>query len=293
MSHEPAVADVAYQGRPGAYSEAAARRLCGADVCCLPCDSLRGVFDAVGSGRARQAVVPIENSLAGAVPDASRLLLGSGLAVYGEAVETIDHVLVGSPGSTLDGLQEVVSHPVALAQCDQFFRRRPHLRATPVFDTAGAIEMIVQDADSSRAAIASWAAATRYRGLVLAESIQDSPGNYTRFFLVGPPPGPPPSRGPGRIVLAVRPAHRLGQLAAVFATIASFDVNVTRIECLPLKDEPFAYEFLLEGRTAASSEPGGLVEALERSHGAARLLGCVPLDYERQALRAPPARRLR
>ena len=274
MSSEVTAAEAAYQGRPGAYSEAAARRLCGGDAVCLPCDTLREVFDAVAAGRARMAVVPVENSLAGAVPGALGLILSSDLVVHGETAEAIDHVLVAPRGTTFDDLREVLSHPVALAQCEGFFRRHRQLTPVPVFDTAGALELIVNDGDPSRAAIASRAAAARHPSVILAEGIQDHRENYTRFFLLGRPPPARPAHGPCRLVLAVRLEHRPGALAELLQSVASWRVNLTRIDSWPVKGRPFEYEFLLEGLVDVAA-----VDQLVQNLSAVawvRLLGCSP-----------------
>jgi prephenate dehydratase len=101
--------DAAYQGQPGAYSEQAARRMCGADAMLLPCETLSEAFAAVAAGRARCAIVPLENTLAGPVPGAITLLLESSFVVHGETAEGIDHVLAAPPGATLasDGVGAV------------------------------------------------------------------------------------------------------------------------------------------------------------------------------------------
>lgn len=243
----PDAAAAAYQGQPGAYSEMAARRLCGAAGTLLPCETLAEAFAAVTDARARCAVVPIENTLTGAVPGVVNLLLSSGLVVHDEAVERIDHVLAAPPGQTLDTVREVLSHPVALAQCTAFFRARPGMRAVPVFDTAGAMEIVMREIGTGRAAIASRAAAALYGAAVLAEHLQDHEDNFTRFLRVGPGPLADAGGGLGRVIIGARLAHRPGALADLLTALARAGANLTRIDSAPLHGSPFEYEFLIEG----------------------------------------------
>lgn len=268
----PEIAAAAYQGQPGAYSEMAARRLCGAASTLLPCETLAEAFGAVTDERARWAVVPIENTLTGAVPGVVNLLLSSGLVVHDEAVERIDHVLAAPQGQTIETIREVLSHPVALAQCTAFFKTRPEVRAVPVFDTAGAMEIVMREGGTGRAAIASRGAAELYGAEVLAEHLQDHEDNFTRFLRVGPGPLPDAGDGPTHVIIGARLAHRPGALADLLTALARAGANLTRIDSAPLHGSPFEYEFLIEGTLAPGqdSAPSG-------SEGAeVRLIGRFP-----------------
>ena len=178
------VADAAYQGAPGAFSEEAARELLGPDARLRPFPSLHEVFDALLAGVVGAAVVPIENSLAGAVPGCAELLERHDVRIAGECLKPIRHALVAKPGTTIEEITEVLSHPMAIKQCEGFFRARPHLLPVHAFDTAGAVELIMKDERRNVAAIASSRAAALYGAAVLCDGIQDSPDNRTRFLLL-------------------------------------------------------------------------------------------------------------
>jgi prephenate dehydratase len=180
-------AAAAYQGEPGAFSEDAAHVLVGQEATLLPCRSFEDVFQAVETGRARYGVLPIENTLSGSVPGSRDLLATRGLAIVGETVRRIRHALLACPGARLESLREVLSHPVALAQCQGFFRRNPHLEPVAVYDTAGAVELVLREAAVNRAAIASARAAILYGAKVIAERLEDHPENSTRFLLLARP----------------------------------------------------------------------------------------------------------
>jgi prephenate dehydratase len=123
------VADAAYQGAPGAYSEEAALILLGSDARLMPCATLEHAFEAVADGRAAQAVVPVENAVSGTVPQVYELLVAHNLFVAGETAINIDYVLVAPHGTARADVTRVLSHPLALAQCSDFFRQNRRLEA--------------------------------------------------------------------------------------------------------------------------------------------------------------------
>ncbi len=175
---------VAYQGAPGAFSEDASRALAGDDAVLQPLKTLDDVFEALVSGVTEFAVIPVENTIAGAVPRAAELIRRHGCRVMAEHSLRIAHALIGCPGATIEGLSHVASHPVALAQCRQFFAARPNICEVTAFDTAGAVAATVPSGDPARAAIASARAAELYGGHILLSEIQDRHDNFTRFVVV-------------------------------------------------------------------------------------------------------------
>lgn len=175
---------VAYQGVAGAFSEDAARVLAGDAATLAPLNTLEDVFQAMALGVAEFAVIPVENTLAGAVPRAAELIRRSGCRVMAEHSLRIAHALVGCPGATIEGIRRAASHPVALAQCRKFFDARPSIAPVAAFDTAGAAAAVVAAGDVTSAAIAGVRAAALYGGVVLLSEIQDRPDNFTRFVIV-------------------------------------------------------------------------------------------------------------
>lgn len=177
-------ADAAYQGAPGAFSEDAARALLGPIAELRPCRTLADVFAALAVGEVRAAVVPVANSLAGAVPGAAELIAWYQVQVIAEHHQPIDQAVVAPRGAVLCGLQYLWSHPVALRQCTQFLARHPQIQPLPAFDTAGAVAEVIARGDVSHAALGSRRAAALYDGVVLAGDVQDHGENITRFVLV-------------------------------------------------------------------------------------------------------------
>src|SRR6202522_281404 len=157
-------ARIAFQGERGAFSEEAALKLLGQDIIPVPRGTFDATFAAIRDGSADYVLAPIENSLAGSVHRSFDLLVERGLHIIGEVVIPILHNLIALPSATLAGLTSVESHPVGLAQCEQFFIANPRLKRIVTEDTAGSVREIMRAGDTRRAAIASAHAAELYGG---------------------------------------------------------------------------------------------------------------------------------
>jgi len=240
------VADAAYQGAPGAFSEEAALALLGQDARLMPCATLEQAFDAVADARAAHAVVPVENAVSGTVPSVYELLLSHNLVVTGETSINIEHVLVAPRGTRPADVRRVLSHPLALAQCSDFFRAHRGIEAMSVFDTAGAVRMLMEKAEKGAAAIASRRAAMLYEAEIIAEHIQDDPENWTRFMvLTSRAHGPAAVKG-RKAIIACGLRHEPGALVHVLQSIAERGLSVTKIEGRPIRGKPFEYCFVIE-----------------------------------------------
>jgi prephenate dehydratase len=170
---------------PGAFSEEAARLFFPDHAALAPRPTLDDVFAALGRQEVEFAVVPVENTIAGAVPGCLRRIRASGAHVLGERLLRIAQTAIGMPGASLADARIVRSHPVALAQCRGFLAAHPHIAPEAMFDTAGAVADMMRDGDRRIIAIGSARAAAQYGGAILAEEIQDVAANFTRFVLLG------------------------------------------------------------------------------------------------------------
>src|SRR5881227_243270 len=177
---------VAFQGEPGAFSEAAAIQLLGQSITTVPRATFEAIFRSIAEGTADAILAPVENSLAGSVVRVFDLLLESRLAIVAETILPIEMQLIAAPGASLADIRSVASHPMALAQCERFFAAHPHWKRVPAEDTAGSVREALSRGDKSSAAIAGRRAAEHYHGVILAESIQDNAENFTRFVLLLP-----------------------------------------------------------------------------------------------------------
>lgn len=178
---------VAFQGELGAYGDEAITRRWGSDATPVPVIAFDDVVDAVLAGDAERGVLPQWNTVVGDVLDGRGALgrgTGRGLDVVGEIEVAVRHQLLAAPGTTLDEVYVVASHPVALAQCRRFLSAHPLVMAQPVYDTAGAARDLARTRTHGHGAIASRAAAERYGLVILASDIQDVAHNVTRFAVI-------------------------------------------------------------------------------------------------------------
>lgn len=195
---------VAFQGARGAFGEDAIVALWPAVPASVPMRTVRGVVSAAARGRVDAGIVPVENVIAGRVEASCDALAHCRDAhVVGEVVLDIRLCLVAPPGATLAGLDSIESHPIALAQCARFLARHPHARPSGTWNTAGAARDVAAAGDPRRAAIAGRSAALRYGLVVLAEGVEDAPGNRTRFLAVARAPAPLPDGAPARTSVLV------------------------------------------------------------------------------------------
>jgi prephenate dehydratase len=239
---------VAFQGEPGAFSEAAAIQLLGGSIATVPRATFDAAFRAIGEGAADALLAPVENSLAGSVVRVFDLLLESRLAIVAETILPIEMQLIGLPGASLGDIRSVASHPMALAQCERFFLAHPDWRRVPAEDTAGSVCEVLSRGDKSAAAIAGRCAAEHYHGAILAESIQDNAENFTRFVLLVPEKEAAAwlSTDARKVSLAMRLAHRPGALLASLEPFAKHGVNLLKIESRPIHGRPWEYQFFID-----------------------------------------------
>lgn len=271
---------VAFQGALGAYSEEAVTALWPRAEP-VPMHAVEDVAAAVEAGAVDFGVLPVENTLAGAVVATDDALARhAGLVVLAETVVPIHHCVLALPGASINGLAFVESHPVALAQCTAFFRANPRLSARAAFDTAGAAREVAGRGDLTIAAIAGRAAAARYGLAILAADIEDRPDNQTRFLAVArsgaPAPDAPPAPeagAPARTSFLLTTANAPRALFEVLRPIAEAGLNMSRLEARPT-GEPWTYRFALDIAHAAD-EPAvaAVAEVLRGVTRTFRVLG--------------------
>ena len=277
---EDAPLRVAYQGVEGSYSHAAAqRRYAGrpGGVLLTGHDTFQGAVSAVRDGEVDLALLPIENTTAGSVSDTVDLLAEGGIVITAEVVHRVEHCLLAIPGTTLEAIRTVISHPQALAQCATFLHSLGSVRARGEFDTAGAARKVSQEADPTLAAIASESAAVMYGLTVLRRGIESHPENATRFVEVAREAIPCAPDVPCKTSLMLVLAHRPGALGEVLAALSAQGVNLTKIESRPIAGRAWQYRFYLdvEGHAASPAVQAALtgVTALVSE---LRVLGTYP-----------------
>jgi len=238
---------VAFLGPRGTNSEEAALMYAGAGAELKAFSGFAALVEAVETGQAEVAVLPIENSIEGPVSAALDLLIHeTDLKLCHEVVVPIRHVLVGKEGATLEGIRTVMSHPQALAQCRRFLERSlPRAEQVAWMSTGGAVEEVAKGDDPTVAAIGPERAQQLYGGEILARDIQDSWSNLTRFFVVAHEDAAP--TGDDKTFLAFKcNADVPGSLYEVLGPFAKAGINLTNIITRPTKGWLGEYVFLLD-----------------------------------------------
>lgn len=235
---------VAYQGERGAYSEDAVATVFRDAVEMVPCLEFRDAFEAVDTGMATHAVLPVENSIEGTVAQVNDLLLEHDLTVTAEVILPIDHCLIANPKATIKDIRVVYSHPQALGQCRRFLARYPRWRQVPTYDTAGSVKMIRERGRREEAAIASRRSAGIYRMKILAERIQTDHENYTRFFVLEK--HPKRIRDANKTSFAFIAKNVPGSLHACLGEFAKRGINLTKLESRPRRARPWNYVFFAD-----------------------------------------------
>ena len=256
---------VAIQGELGSFSHEAAERML-PRCTIVPCARSAEVFDRVRRGSVTGAVIPIENSLAGTVAEHADLLVTHDVFIQSEFLLRIVHNIIAAPGVKLTALRKVLSHPVALDQCRDFFRHHPRIEPVPFYDTAGSVKHVVGNRLADAAAIAGRHAAREYSGRILKAGIEDDKRNFTRFFLIRKLPETTANsgsargkgvaglpnfqrlipRGANKTSIAFKVKNVPGALFKSLSVFALRDISLSKIESRPLRGRPWEYVFYLD-----------------------------------------------
>jgi prephenate dehydratase/chorismate mutase len=267
---------VAFQGEHGAYGEVAARKLVPGGAY-IPCLEFMDVFRGVEEGYLDLGVVPVENSLEGAVTQVNDLLTTTHLKVIGEVKVPVNHCLLATEATDYREIRLVYSHPQALAQCRSFLLRNK-LEPRPFYDTAGAAKMLARENPKAAAAIASALSAELYNLEIIKERIEDGPSNSTRFLLLSRTAS---ENGGDKTSLIFITPHKAGSLYSVLRLFAEADINLTRIASMPLRTEPSNYSFFLDFEGSENDETvSAVLSKMEKLTLSLKLLGSYPADRD-------------
>jgi prephenate dehydratase len=258
---------VAIQGERGSFSHEAAERML-PRCTVVPCARSVEVFDRLERGSVQAAVIPIENTLAGTVAEHADLLVTRDVFIRREYLLRIVHNVIAAPGVKLASLRQVLSHPVALDQCRDFFRKHPKIEPIAFYDTAGSVKHVIAEALPDAAGIAGRQAAREYAGKILQAGIEDDKRNFTRFFLIRrrvsvhsvhfsqkrrearhpreseytrqiPP-------GANKTSIAFHVKNAPGALFKSLSVFALRDITLSKIESRPMRGRPWEYVFYVD-----------------------------------------------
>jgi prephenate dehydratase len=231
---------IAYQGEPGAYSEAAAL-LYSPHAETLPCKTFDEVFEAVVQKRSTHGIVPMENSIGGTIHRNYDLLVDHDIPITGEVELDVVHCLQALPGTSIRDIRIVYSHPQALAQCERYLKDLG-VTVEAVYDTAGGAKLVAEQKLKDAAALASRRAAEVFGLQILQEAVQDFEFNITRFFVIG---GTPADDADKTTIVFALPSTP-GSLFRALSVFALRDINLSKLESRPIRGRPWEYLFYVD-----------------------------------------------
>lgn len=242
---------VTIQGVAGCYHDAAARRYFGnQSIDVIPCDSFPKMFEELATDASLIGIMAIENTIAGSLLQNHELLRMSHMQIVGEHKMRISHTLCALPGQTLDDLTEVNSHPMALRQCEQYLHRHPNLKIVEAFDTAGSAKDIAEQKLTGHGAICGEYAAQLYGLNILASGIETNKRNFTRFLILADPLTAPELRPEERSIdkssIVFSLPHTNGALSKVLTIFSFYDINLSKIQSMPIIGREWEYRFYVD-----------------------------------------------
>ncbi|MGH9531835.1 MAG: prephenate dehydratase [Terriglobales bacterium] len=256
------------QGEPGSFSHEAAKKMVkGARV--VSCATFGAVFDGVAKGGV--GVIPIENTLAGSVGENLDLLLEREVFIRAELPLRIALCLIAPAGVKFRDVRRVLSHPVALDQCRDFFRSHPGVEAVPAHDTAAAVRQVVREKMGDTAAIAGAAAAEEYGGRILRKNLEDNQQNFTRFLLIGRSKTVVP--GANKTNIAFSTKNVAGALFQALGVFAERGISLSRIASRPVPGRPWEYVFFADFLRGNDEVARAALRSLEEAAGRVKVLG--------------------
>lgn len=264
---------IAIQGVEASFHDIAARQFFGDDTAIVPCETFAETFQALAAGRATRAVVAIENSLFGSINEVYDLLLKYKFWISGEVYLRVEQCLIGLPGTQLAKVKEVHSHPVALAQCEEFLDTRlAHAERFEHHDTAASVIDIKKWGDPTKVAIASAQAATRQGLAILAHEIETNQQNYTRFVVLQPHRHNLLNANKTSLILVTD--HKPGALYNALGAFAERDLNLTKLQSRPIIGQAWHYMFYVDVAADLSTKAfEQALAALQQQHCEVTILG--------------------
>ena len=257
---------VAIQGIKGSFPDIAAHQFfANEEIELICCETFEELFDTMKKDSSLLAMMAIENTIAGSLLHNYELLRASNLTIVGEHKLHIEHSLLCLPDEDINDIREINSHPVALMQCRDFLKQFRNCKIVEADDTAGAAEAISRLGLKGHAAICSKFAAPIYHMKVLREAIEDNKHNFTRFLCLCDPWNADAIRrtrqiNKSSIVFSV--PHEKGELSHVLSVLSFYDINMTKIQSLPIIGHEWEYLFYVDITFADYSRYRQCIEAI-------------------------------
>jgi prephenate dehydratase len=269
---------VAIQGFQASFHETAARHFFGESISLLECATFHQLFTAMKTGETEFAICAFENALAGSILPNYALLRNSNLEIFGEVYLCIEMNLLGLRGQTIENIEEIHSHPMALLQCQEFLEKYPKIRLVESSDTGFAAKEISEQQIKNRASISSSRAAEVFNLQILASDIHDNKRNFTRFLALRKRNGQL-VKGINKSSISFRANHTPGSLAKILTIIGEHGVNLNKIQSLPVIGEEWKYFFYVDLRFEDFANYRKMMDEIEPLTRELKILG----EYQQAA----------
>lgn len=237
---------IAIQGVQGSFHHLVAQEYYHKEVEVLECMSFAELTKSLVTGVAKEGVMAIENSIAGSILPNYALIDENNLKVVGEHYIPIDMNFMAMPGQKIENIKKVYSHPMALLQCKEFFKKYPHIKLIEDADTAEVARRISEKGSTKVAAVASKAAARLFRLDILAESIHTKKSNATRFLILSTKKKEPNGDKIDKASLKFELESKRGSLVSVLNILRDFNLDMTKIQSMPIIEFPWKYSFFID-----------------------------------------------
>ena len=238
---------IAIQGGFGAFHEIAARHYFNTDdIEIVPRNTFKDLFKTLKERKADYGIMAIENSVAGSILPNYTLIMESKRKIVGEIFLRIRQNLVACPGQKISDIKEVFSHPMAILQCQAFFDNYPEIRMIESLDTALSARDIMERKQKGVGAISSSLAAEKYGLEILAEGIETNKMNYTRFLILSENGNLNPVSENNKTSIFFSLSHNIGSLSKILSTLSYYDLNLTKIQSMPIVGKEWEYHFYVD-----------------------------------------------
>ncbi len=263
---------VSIQGIKGAFHEEAARNYFNTEIEIVPNKTFEDLVKSVDEQESDYGIIAIENTISGTIHPNLNLVLNSSLQITGEVYLPITQNLVALPGTKLEDIRQVTSHYMAINQCREYLKGLPNIRLIESDDTALSIKQIAKHRIAEVAAIGSKLAANYYGLEIIEEHIETNKENYTRFYIIEKQNKHNSSEN-NKASLALTIPHKKGSLAIILNIISFYDINLTKIESVPIIGEPWHYLFYIDVQFNQYNDYHQMLQALNPLTDKIKILG--------------------
>lgn len=262
---------VAIQGSLSSFHDLAAKKYFGEEISTLACNSFKEVCQQIASNVADYGIIAIENKVAGSILLNYQLIAQYELKIIGEIFLPIELHLLGKKGSDLNHIREIISHPMALGQCQNFLAENSSILATEYRDTAQSAQRVKKENNFSLGVIAGPQIAETYELEVIVPHISDVQFNYTRFYIVSKYPDY--EVNPNKASVTIQTKHEIGSLSDVLSLIKTHQINLSKIQSVPVPNLEDVYAFHLDLEFNSKEQFDQMIEAIDEYCTTVKILG--------------------